>query len=184
VEELRVPNRQLASDCPSNGVSAVAKRRSPKKATSALEHISFAIARAYYNHLGMLERILVEMGLAEHVRPGMGSVLFALFERDDQAIKEIVERSGLSHSTLSGLLRRMKRGGLIHLERDAADGRSIRVRLTPLGKSLQPLCNRALRKVDRIMSAGNSPADIRRVQQTLKRMTDAMRKYERRGRSR
>jgi DNA-binding MarR family transcriptional regulator len=146
---------------------------------SALEHISFAIGRSYYGHLGMLERVLTEIGLDEHVRPGMGYILFALFERDDQAIKEIVELAEVSHSTLSGMLRRMKRGGLIELCRDAADGRSVRVRLTPLGKSLEPRCQRALRRVNEIMTTDVSDRELRIAERTLKKMTKAMRIYER-----
>ena len=157
-------------------------RRPATPRPAALEHISFAIGRAYYNHLGMLERALAESGLTEFVQPGMGCVLFALFERDDQAIKEIVDRTEVSHSTLSGMLRRMKRVGLIDLSRDAADGRSVRVRLTPLGKSIEPRCRRTLRKIDDIMTAGSSEKEIRMVQRTLKKMTQAMRNYERQSR--
>jgi DNA-binding MarR family transcriptional regulator len=150
---------------------------------SALEHISFAISRSYYSHLGMLERVLVEVGLDEHVHPGMGYILFALFEKDDQAIKDSVEIAQVSHSTLSGMLRRMKRGGLIELCRDADDGRSVRVRLTPLGKSLEPRCQRALRRVNEIMTVGVSERELRTSERTLKKMTKAMRNYEREKRS-
>jgi hypothetical protein len=34
-------------------------------AEPALDHVSLAIGRAYYNHLGILERVLAETGLAK-----------------------------------------------------------------------------------------------------------------------
>jgi DNA-binding MarR family transcriptional regulator len=161
-----------------NGAPPARKRA----AEPALAHLCFAIGRAYYNYLGVLECVLAETGLDTLTRPGMGPILFALFERDDQAIKELVERLEGSHSTLSGMLRRMKRAGLIELCRDAADGRSVRVRLTPLGKSLEPRCHVALGKIHNIMLGEVSEAQMRATQQTLKRMTESMRNYDRQQR--
>jgi DNA-binding MarR family transcriptional regulator len=109
-----------------------------RAAEPALDHICFAISRAYYNHLGILEHVRAETELGKHVHPGMGHILFALFAEDNLAIKDLVDRVELSYSALSGMVSRMKRAKLIACRRDAADGRSVRVRLAPLGKSLEP----------------------------------------------
>ena len=38
------------------------------------------LGRAYYAYVGLAERVLVEAGLDHVIRPGMGHVLFALYE--------------------------------------------------------------------------------------------------------
>ena len=56
---------------------APASRRDERN--SPLEEAYFFISRAFYAYVGYLERLLEELGLDEHLRPGMGHVLFALF---------------------------------------------------------------------------------------------------------
>ncbi len=106
----------------------------------ALDDVVFLLGRTYFNYVGLLERILREHRIDEVFAPGMGQILFALYERDDRIIKEISERVGLSQSTLTGMLARMEKNGLIERRRDSSDGRAIRVRLTPQGRELEPKC--------------------------------------------
>lgn len=144
----------------------------------ALDHVCFAIGRAYYAYLGMLEGVLREAELGKYVRPGTGHILFALFERDNRTIKDLVDRARLSYSTLSGRVSQLRRAKLVTCRRDAADGRSVRVSLTPLGKSLEPKCRAALARVDEIMLAGLSESRLRTTRDALRKMTDGMREHE------
>lgn len=144
----------------------------------ALDHVCFAIGRAYYAYLGMLDGVLREAELNEFVRPGTGHVLFALFEQDNRTIRELVDRAGLSYSTLSGMVSQLRRAKLVSCRRDLSDGRSVRVRLTPLGESLESKCQAALARVDEIMLAGISESRLRTTRNALRQMTDAMREYE------
>jgi DNA-binding MarR family transcriptional regulator len=136
------------------------------------------LGRAYYRYIALVDRVLLEVGVADRVRPGMGHVLFALFEKDNRVIKEIVERSDVAASTLSGILRQMEKHGLVRCGVDAEDGRAVRVRLTPLGKSLEKRLRKAQVRVHEIMCADLSEAEIRAVKKTLARMTQAMREHE------
>ena len=144
----------------------------------ALDHVCFAIGRAYYAYLSVLDAVLREVGLEEHVRPGTGHVLFALFEHDRRTIKELVENTGLSYSTVSGLVSKLRRAKVVACERDPLDGRAVQVQLTGLGKSLESKCQAALARVDEIMLAGLSENQLRVTQNALKKMTDAMREHE------
>jgi DNA-binding MarR family transcriptional regulator len=152
-----------------------AARRPPT--AEALGHVSFAITRAYYTYLGFLESVLEETGLGKHVHPGMGHVLFALFAQDNLAVKDLVERVGLSYATVSGMVSRMKRAKLVDCRRDAGDGRLVRVQLTPLGKSLEPPCRAVVARIDGVMHAGTSEKDFCAAQRALRQMTTAMRAY-------
>jgi DNA-binding MarR family transcriptional regulator len=164
----------------------VRKRVSPKKPASrrativsdGLEGVSFYLGRAYYRYIALVESALQEIGVAGRVRPGMGHVLFALFEKDDRVIKEIAERADVSPSTLTGILRQMQRHGLIERRADAEDGRAVRVRLTPRAKALEKRLRGAQVRVQRVMYADLSDAELRTLKRSLARMAAAMRDYE------
>jgi DNA-binding MarR family transcriptional regulator len=143
---------------------------------TGLDALCFAVARAYYNYIGLLERVLAETGLDRHVAPGMGHVLFALFERDDRVIRELVERTRLAYPTLSTILARMHKGGLVECRTDEADGRAVRVRLTRLGRSLEPRCREAVARLNAVMLAGVGPAQVQTARETLEKMTGSMRR--------
>lgn len=144
----------------------------------ALEQISFYLGRAYYNYVALLERTMAELGLDRHLCPGMGHILFALFKEDDRIIKDIARQVSLSQSTLTGMLARMERAGVIERRRDADDGRAVRVRLTALGRSLEPRCWRALDMLNRVLRAGMSEEEIQQTKHGLAHMIAAMRREE------
>lgn len=151
------------------------KRERPQAANypGGLDAVCFALSRAYYNYLGLLERVLAELRLDRHLRPGMGHILFALFEKDGLVIKDLVARAQLSYSTLSGLLSRMEKAKLVICRRDAKDGRAVRISLTPLARSLEPQCHAAVQRINEIMLGQMSEKEIAKAQKLLDRMIDA-----------
>jgi len=62
-------------------------------------------------------------------------VLVALYEEDDQTVGGLGEKLFLDSSTLTPLLKRMEATGHIVRQRDPADERQVRIRLTPRGKA-------------------------------------------------
>ena len=151
--------------------------------TAPLDELCFDIGRAYYNYKLLLERTLVKAGLDRHVRAGMGHILFALFENDDCNVKEIVARTRLSFPTITVLLGRMEKDGLIERRRDREDGRAVRVRLTPLTRSLEPKCHQVVRRLNKVLQRGMSRAEVRRLRDLMSRMIRSMREDEDSGRS-
>jgi DNA-binding MarR family transcriptional regulator len=61
-------------------------------------------------------------------------VLVALGERDDVPVKALGERLRLDSGTLTPMLQRMDRAGLVTRARDPEDERRVRVRLTDVGR--------------------------------------------------
>jgi DNA-binding MarR family transcriptional regulator len=147
----------------------------PQGSSKPLENLIWYLGRAYYTYVGLLERMLAEEGLDRHVRPGMGHILFTLFEEDDRSIKEIAARSQLACSTLTGLLARMEEARLIERRRDPRDGRVIRVRLTDLGRSLEPRCQAVVRRFDALLRHGMGEPSLRHTKRLLERMIQTMR---------
>ncbi|HZK80082.1 MAG TPA: MarR family winged helix-turn-helix transcriptional regulator [Humisphaera sp.] len=139
-----------------------------------LDQLIWYLGRAYYTYVGVLEKMLDQAGLKKHVQPGMGHILFALFSQDDLTIKEIARRSKLANSTLTGLLNRMETGKLIERRRDSADGRLVRVRLTSLGRSLEPGCRQVVATLDGIFQKHLGEKNVRQSKRLLREIIDAM----------
>ena len=64
-------------------------------------------------------------------------VLHVLWEEDMRTIGAIAERLSLESSTITPLVKRLAAAGLVSRERDPADERNVRVRLTDAGRALQ-----------------------------------------------
>ncbi|GAB4083330.1 MarR family transcriptional regulator [Modestobacter muralis] len=64
-------------------------------------------------------------------------VLMALWEQDDQTVRELSDRVDLDAGTMSPMLKRMAALELVTRERSAADERQVRIRLTEAGYALK-----------------------------------------------
>jgi DNA-binding MarR family transcriptional regulator len=145
-----------------------------RRTEQPLDHVIWHIGRAYYAYIGLLERVLAATELDRHLRPGMGPILFALFEKDGRSIKQIAGRVQLAAPTLTGLLDRMEQAGLLERHRDSDDGRVVRVHLTALGRSLEPRCRSAAQMIGDVLENGMGASDVVRARRLLGRMTEAM----------
>jgi DNA-binding MarR family transcriptional regulator len=145
-----------------------------RRTKDPLDHVIWHIGRTYYAYIGLLERVLAATELDRHLRPGMGPILFALFEKDGRSIKQIAERVQLAAPTLTGLLDRMEQAGLLERRRDSDDGRVVRVHLTALGRSLEPRCRSAVQMIGAVLENGMGAGDVVRARRILGRMTEAM----------
>lgn len=145
---------------------------------AGLDELSFYVARVYYNFLALLERSLVEAELDGHLRPGMGLILQALYEKDNLIIKEIAQVTRLSHSTLTGMLEKMVKAGIVTRAADPLDGRAVRIRLTALGKSLERRFARMNERMNAILAAGLSDDEVRGAKKLVSRMIENMKATE------
>ena len=64
-------------------------------------------------------------------------VMLVLWEDGEQTVGGLAQRLALDASTLTPLLRRMETAGLVQRQRDPANQRSVRVRLTEAGQALE-----------------------------------------------
>ncbi|HEX5105475.1 MAG TPA: MarR family transcriptional regulator [Pirellulaceae bacterium] len=135
--------------------------------TVELSQIGFLLGRAYDSYMGFLEHLLEESGLGDHIKPGMGSLLFALFREDDRTISEVARELQLARSTMTGMVARMKKARLINVVRCRQDSRALRLRLTPLARSLEPRCQQLASRVERILSGDLSAEESRNLRRLL-----------------
>ncbi len=96
----------------------------------------YLVSRATLAVTAELRRGLGEAGVGQ-VRASYLGVLMALWRQDDLQVGELGRRAGLEPSTMTGLLDRMGRDGLLERQADPSDRRALRVRLTSRGWALR-----------------------------------------------
>ena len=161
------------ADVPEKTGTPIVGRVAVAQVDDLLGHVMWELGRAYYAYVGLAERILVDTGLDHLIRPGMGHILFALYEEDNRTIKEIAARSQLAGSTLTGAR-----------STDAArlqiDGRLVRVRLTPLARKLEPKCRAMVGQMSDVFRQGLGDKHLPQAKIILQRLTQSLRKEEQR----
>lgn len=140
---------------------------SPPRASDELSQIGFLLGRAYYSYMGFLEHLLEETGLGEHIKPGMGGLLFALFREDDRTISEVGRELQLARSTMTGMVARMKQARLISVVKCRHDSRAMRLKLTPLARSLELRCRELAARVEHILSGDLQATEGRNLRRSL-----------------
>lgn len=108
-------------------------RKGPAKPTPMEETVGFALARACRAYRGAVGDELAEFGL----HPGQEMVLLRLWREDGLGQSELAERVGVEASTMSNMLMRLERAGLVERRRGGVDARSSRAYLTQRGRALQ-----------------------------------------------
>ena len=141
---------------------------------SNLDQIGFLLGRAYYSYIGLLQLWLDESGLAEHLKPGMGSLLFALFREDGRRLVDVAAELRMAKSTMTGMVARMRDAGLIRLEDDADDGRSWRMWLTPQARKLEPKCQRLAIEMETLLGAKLSVTERETLRRALVLVTQTI----------
>lgn len=162
---------------PSQRPSEQVKTKAPDKLQRSL---IWEVGRAYFAYVGLLERVLVVQKLDHILRPGMGVVLFALYEQDQVSIKDLAERSQLACSTLTGVLQRMESAGLITRSRDTVDGRSVKITLTKLGRKLESKCREVAQQMTEISEQSVGAGNIELCTQYLRNLATGYRTEENR----
>ncbi|KOV97556.1 MarR family transcriptional regulator [Streptomyces sp. NRRL B-1140] len=83
----------------------------------------------------LVDGVYAEAGRAYGLTPQQGKLLCVLLERP-YGMSELGETLGLAKSSLTGLVDRTVRRGLVRREADPRDGRAVRVGLTDEGTAL------------------------------------------------
>lgn len=107
--------------------------------TVIFDSAGFAIAQVGMRHRALAARLLAEAG----VHPGQEFLLAHLWEHDGLAQGDIAARVGVEAPTISRMVQRMERVGLVERRPDPCDGRIQRVWLTQQGRAARPQVEQA-----------------------------------------
>jgi MarR family transcriptional regulator, organic hydroperoxide resistance regulator len=89
-------------------------------------------------HRNQAATVLAELGL----HPGQEILLFYLWENDGLIQSELASKMQVEAPTLTKMIHRMEKAGLLERHKDEEDGRICRIYLTMKGRSLQkPVIN-------------------------------------------
>ncbi len=100
---------------------------------SIQESIGYLLVQAAKEHRGRVSSAFSDLG----VRVGQDMVLLRLWQEDGLTPGELANRLKVEPGTVSKVLGRMEKAGLVTRRRDPEDARSFRVYLTERGKALR-----------------------------------------------
>jgi DNA-binding MarR family transcriptional regulator len=106
------------------------------------------------------------------VRPSYGSVLLPLFEENGLRMGELARRARLSKQTMTELVRRMERDGLVERRSDPADGRASLIFLTDRSRDFEPVAADVLAELDRLVRQVLGPRRVDGLEVSLRELID------------
>lgn len=127
----------------------------------AIYSAAHALNRAYKPHLEALNLTYPQY-----------LVMLVLWETDDQTVGRIGDRLLLDSSTLTPLLKRLEAAGYVRRERDRADERQVRIRLTASGRSLKDRARGIPLAI--AGAAGRTAAELQRLKADILALRDTL----------
>jgi DNA-binding MarR family transcriptional regulator len=112
--------------------------------------LGFLLAKATQRWNELLAERFAAAGYAD-IRPSYGSVLLPLFEEDGLRLGELARRARLSKQTMTELVRRLERDGLVERRADPSDGRASLVYVTSRTRAFGPVAAEVLAELDSLV---------------------------------
>ncbi len=129
----------------------------------------YLLTRASLATTHVLKQELGAAGAAG-VRPAYIGVLMCLWSEDGRNVGELGRCAGLEPSTMTGLLDRMARDGLLTREPDPDDRRAHRIHLTDIGRAAEEPVQRVVDGVLRQMTTGIDDEDVTVFKEILRQV--------------
>ena len=115
------------------------------------------------------EKILTAQGI-EAFNGAQGRILYVLWQEDGVPIKTISERCGLAITSLTTMLERMEKSGLIIRQQDSGDKRKTLIFLTDKAKTLKEDYDAVSDRMSAIFYQGFTEKEIRTFEEHLERI--------------
>ena len=131
----------------------------------------YLISRSSLMVTGELRRGFASAGV-EQVKPAYLGVLLCLWREDGLKMIDLGQCAGLEPSTMTGLLDRMERDGLVHRADDPDDRRVIKVFLTDEGRNVRKPVLRVLEGTLNKVFTGITPEALDQMKNTLRSILD------------
>ena len=129
----------------------------------------YLVSRATLLVTTALRQELREAGV-DYVRPAYLGVLLTLWREDGLKVVELGRRAGLEPSTMTGLLDRMERDGLLARASDPEDRRAHRIHLTDAGREAKSPVGRVMDRALGKILGGVRQSDLAQLKKTLRQM--------------
>ncbi|KGK90084.1 TrmB family transcriptional regulator [Desulfosporosinus sp. HMP52] len=112
------------------------------------------------------------------ITPPQGMVLGILSKEEKLKINELSNKMNLSNSTVSGIVDRLEKQGMVERLRSESDRRVVYVSITPSFKEMHECFHvKFEKKIENILSEGSSK-DLEKVYEGLSTLRNLLRKYD------
>lgn len=128
----------------------------------------------------LFDSMLAEAGV-DAFNGAQGRILYVLWQEDGVTISRLAGRTSLANTTLTSMLDRMEKGGLIRREASAKDRRALLIRLTDKARALQADYDRISQRMNELWYAGFSPAEAQALDGYLARVLENLEGGNRHG---
>ena len=115
----------------------------------------------------IFEKLLTDAGV-DTFNGAQGRILYVLWQEDNIPIVELSKKTGLAKTTLTSMLDRMEKSGLVLRVLDKSDRRQIRIALTGQARSLSYAYNKVSSEMNDIFYSGFSYDEIIVFEDTLR----------------
>lgn len=122
--------------------------------------VGFLLSRTTWGMNNFVNRLLKENGLND-ISVAYFAVLQALWEKDGLSISDLGEIVHLEKSTMTSLLDRMEKAGLLKRADHPKDRRAYQIYLTPRGKGIQEKIDRVANQAYQSLTKGIPEKDLR-----------------------
>src|SRR5215208_135637 len=135
------------------------------------DDVGFLLAKATQRWNELLGERFAAAGYAD-VRPSYGSVLLPLFEDDGLRMGELARRARLSKQTMTDMIRRLERDGLVERRLDPSDARASQIFLTPSSRRFKPVAAATLRDLDGLVRTRLSTQRVAELKRALRQLME------------
>ena len=135
------------------------------------DDLGFLLAKAAQRWNEVLAERFAAAGYGD-VSPSYGSVLLPLFEEDGLRLGELAGRARLSKQTMTELVRRLERDGLVERRPDPSDGRASLVFLTGRAREFEPVAAGVLAELDRLVRGRLDGRRVDELKAALRELLD------------
>lgn len=127
----------------------------------------FLIAKIHQLSGRIFHARLKERGI--DINPAQGRILFVLWQKDRIPISEVSEKTQLEKSTLTSMLDRLEKAGLIRRVLSDEDRRVILIERTAKNRQLQSVYGEVSHQMNEIFFAGFTRGERLRMEKDLQR---------------
>jgi DNA-binding MarR family transcriptional regulator len=135
------------------------------------DDLGFLLAKAMQRWNELLAERFAAAGYGD-IRPSYGSVLLPLYEDDGLRMGELARRARLSKQTMTEMIRRLERDGLVERRPDPADGRASLIFLTDRSRRFKPTAAATLLELDQLVRRRLSARRVSELQSALRELMD------------
>jgi MarR family transcriptional regulator, organic hydroperoxide resistance regulator len=121
-----------------------------------------------FTRASKLMRAAADEAMSRHgVRVGQNLILEVLWESDGLTPGELANRLGVATPTVVNTATRMQTAGLLIRQRDPADGRLVRLHLTPAARAAQRPIEQARQELAEYATATLTAVELRHLRSAL-----------------